>query len=219
MIEKSRQQSIETPQGSVMKDVAATQTSEQRLLSPEQQAQLCDWMHRIAKQRDRKAFACLFKWFAPKVLHLGRQRFGDASQAQELLQESMANVWRKAHLFNAEKGAVTTWIYTLVRNQSFDMLRKMQTNREDNLSEDIWQQHSNERDDSAEFSDHLLDRQLVEYVEKLPEEQKNVVKGIYFQEMSQEELANQLGIPLGTVKSRLRLALGKLKAHMGEHHD
>lgn len=125
----------------------------------------------------------------------------------------------KSHLFNAEKGAVTTWIYTLVRNQSFDMLRKMQTNREDNLSEDIWQQHSNERDDSAEFSDHLLDRQLVEYVEKLPEEQKNVVKGIYFQELSQEELANQLGIPLGTVKSRLRLALGKLKAHMGEYHD
>ena len=69
------------------------------------------------------------------------------------------------------------------------------------------------------FADHLMDKQLEQYLNRLPENQKQVVRGVYFQELSQEQLAKQLNIPLGTVKSRLRLALTKLKQHIGANHD
>ena len=95
----------------------------------------------------------------------------------------------------------------------------MKANKEDNLSDDIWPlaEALNTEDDS--FSDHIQSRNLLGVIETLPENQQQVVKGFYFMEMSQEQLAVHLNLPLGTIKSRLRLALGKLKLKLGEHHD
>jgi RNA polymerase sigma-70 factor (ECF subfamily) len=128
----------------------------------------------------------------------------------------MTNVWKKAHMYNADKGAVTTWVYTIMRNVSFDMLRKVKSNREDMLSEDIWPLVESENLDTADFEDHLLNKNLMKHVDKLPQAQKQIIKGVYFQELSQEQIAVQLGIPVGTVKSRLRTALSKLKSHLGD---
>jgi RNA polymerase sigma-70 factor (ECF subfamily) len=72
---------------------------------------------------------------------------------------------------------------------------------------------------TLEFSDHLEDQQIKRYLDKLPTAQREVVRGVYFQDMSQEQLAQQLNIPVGTVKSRLRLALQKLRNEMGDQHD
>jgi RNA polymerase sigma-70 factor (ECF subfamily) len=180
---------------------------------------LSEWLLLIASERDKQAFASLFKWFAPKILGFGRKQFNNPVMANELLQETMSNVWRKAHLYNIEKGAATTWVYTVMRNISFDMLRKIQSNREDTISDDIWPLAEAQNSDSHMFADHLMDKQLERYVNKLPENQKQVVHGVYFQDLSQEQLAKQLDIPLGTVKSRLRLALNKLKQHIGADHD
>jgi RNA polymerase sigma-70 factor (ECF subfamily) len=181
--------------------------------------QLSQWLIAVASERDKQAFACLFKFFAPKILRISQSKLNQEAQASEVVQETMSNVWRKAHLFDASKGAATTWVYTVMRNVTFDMLRKVKANREDNLSDDIWPIAENQVTDDELFDDHLEKQKILACIDELPENQRQVVKGFYFMEMSQEQLAKHLNLPLGTIKSRLRLALAKLKAQLGEQHD
>ena len=181
--------------------------------------QLCEWLNAIATSRDKQAFTLLFKFFGPKIHGIARGKFPNEAQACEVVQETMSNVWRKAHLFDKDKGAATTWVYTVMRNVTFDMLRKIKGNREDNLSDDIWPLAESMVSNDESFDDHLENKQLLTVIEKLPEAQQEVVKGFYFMEMSQEQLAEHLNLPLGTIKSRLRLALAKLKVQLGEEND
>lgn len=181
--------------------------------------QLCQWLSDVAEDRNKQSFTELFKFFAPKIQRIAYGKFSNDAQANEVVQETMSNVWRKAHLFNADKGAATTWVYTIMRNVSFDMLRKVKSNKEDNLSEDIWPLIEGAESEEETFNDHLEKNKILSCLEKLPENQQQVVKGFYFLEMSQEQLATHLNLPLGTVKSRLRLALGKLKLQLGDRHD
>lgn len=182
-------------------------------------SQLCQWLNAVATNRDKQAFTALFRFFAPKIQRISRNKFSNEAQVNEVVQETMSNVWRKAHLFNQDKGAVTTWVYTVMRNVSFDMLRKMQANKEDNLSDDIWPLAEGLASDDHPFKDHLENKELLNVINSLSEAQQQVVKGYYLMEMSQEQLAEHLDLPLGTVKSRLRLALAKLKVQLGERHD
>jgi RNA polymerase sigma-70 factor (ECF subfamily) len=158
----------------------------------------------------------LFKFFAPKILRISQGKLNQEAQASEVVQETMSNVWKKAHLFDASKGAATTWVYTVMRNVTFDMLRKVKANKEDNLSDDIWPLAESVSTEEEQFDDHLEHKQILSCIDDLPENQQQVVKGFYFMEMSQEQLAQHLNLPLGTIKSRLRLALAKLKAQLGE---
>jgi RNA polymerase sigma-70 factor (ECF subfamily) len=180
---------------------------------------LSDALCEVANSRDKRAFAKLFEYFAPKIKRFGIKQFGNEALAMELVQDTLTSVWRKAHLYQPDKGAATTWVYTVMRNASFDTLRKMKSNKEEHLSEDIWPLLQDEADCDEDFQDHLQGKQIKKYINKLPRAQQEVVKGVYFQEMSQEQLAEHLNIPVGTVKSRLRLALQKLRAEMGESHD
>jgi len=183
-------------------------------------AQLSQWLTLVATSRDKAAFANLFRFFAPKIIRISSQKLTQQSQAQEVVQETMTNVWRKAHLFDAQKGAATTWVYTVMRNVTFDMLRKIKANKEDNLSDDIWPLVENNVEQEEVSQDHLMREHILSSIEQLPENQQQVVKGFYFQEMSQQQLAQHLNLPLGTIKSRLRLALAKLKQQVGgESHD
>jgi RNA polymerase sigma-70 factor (ECF subfamily) len=181
--------------------------------------QLCQWLNDVANTRDKKAFTDLFEFFAPKIQRIARSKFPNEAQACEVVQETMSNVWRKAHLFDKDKGAATTWVYTVMRNVTFDMLRKIKGNKEDNLSDDIWPLAESLISADEPFDDHLENKELLSVIDKLPEAQQQVVKGFYFMEMSQEQLADHLNLPLGTIKSRLRLALAKLKVQLGENHD
>lgn len=181
--------------------------------------QLCQWLNAVATNRDKTAFTHLFHFFAPKIQRIASGKFPNEIQASEVVQETMTNVWRKAHLFDKDKGAATTWVYTVMRNVTFDMFRKIKGNKEDNLSDDIWPIAESLTTEDETFSDHLENKQLLTVIEKLPEAQQQVVKGFYFLEMSQEQLAVHLKLPLGTIKSRLRLALAKLKVQLGENND
>lgn len=181
--------------------------------------QLCNWLKSVAESRDKQAFTQLFQFFSPKILRIARNKFPNEAQANEVVQDTMTNVWKKAHLFNEDKGAATTWVYTVMRNVTFDMLRKIQGNREDNLSEDIWPIAESLSCDTEPFADHLEGKQLLSVIEELPIAQQEVIKGFYLREMSQEQLAKHLNLPLGTVKSRLRLALAKLKLQLGDKND
>lgn len=181
--------------------------------------QLCQWLNAVAKTRDKQAFTYLFKFFAPKIQRIARSKISNEAQAGEVVQETMSNVWRKAHMFDADKGAATTWVYTIMRNVMFDLLRKVKSNREENLSDDIWPIAEGMQSESEAFHDHLEKQQLLSVIDRLPDNQQQVVKGFYLMEMSQDQLAKHLNLPLGTIKSRLRLALAKLKTQLGERHD
>jgi RNA polymerase sigma-70 factor (ECF subfamily) len=182
-------------------------------------AELSSWLTLVASQRDKRAFTAIFTFFAPKIKRFGIKQLNTEAMAAELVQETLSKVWNKAHLFDPNKGAATTWVYSIMRNASFDMLRKIKTKNELLLGDDIWPIETEEHSDSEVYADHLMERQMVAYVDQLPEAQQLVVKGVYFQELSQEQLAKQLDVPIGTVKSRLRLALAKLKEQVGESHD
>jgi RNA polymerase sigma-70 factor (ECF subfamily) len=170
------------------------------------------WLNLVATKQDKDAFSELFNWFAPRIRAHGLQRFKQEALAMDLVQETMLLVWRKAVLFNADKGKASTWIYTIMRNYCFDMLRKKQTQKEDTISDDLWPVIEQQEPDDK--GDHLQKRLLLSHLGSLPLHQKQVVEAIYLQEMTQQELATHLDLPLGTVKSRLRLAISKLKSKL-----
>ena len=187
-----------------------------KLLDKEQQ-EINDCLDCVAKRQDKIAFAILFKFFAPRIRSHGLKKFSHEAMAMELVQETMMLVWRKAKQFDASKGKGSTWIYTIMRNYSFDMLRKIQNNKEDLMSEDIWPLLDAEQEDEEE--DHLQSRNILSFIDLLPALQKQIVTEIYINDKTQQELAVQLSVPLGTIKSRLRLAMGKLRDMMEEKHD
>jgi RNA polymerase sigma-70 factor (ECF subfamily) len=180
--------------------------------------ELAALMMKVANNRCKTSFAKLFSHFSPKINSFGIQRLSTQGLAMDLVQETMTRVWTKAHLYNVDKAAVSTWVFTIMRNQCFDMLRKVQHNREDSFGDDIWPLFES---DDAEHNDEdfLLSATLLQHVEELPPLQRQVVQGIYMQELTQQELADKLNIPIGTVKSRLRLGLEKLKSFMEKHYD
>lgn len=196
--------------------------TKKKVMESESNIELKSWMHAIADQRCKTSFANVFKHFASKVKHLAYKQLGQLQSdaiATEAMQEVMTQVWRKAHLYHADKGAVTTWIYTITRNVCFDMLRKVKNKPEVNIAEDLWPLIEQSSDEDEVFADHLSHKQLEKCVNSLPDKQRQVVRGLFFQELSQEQLARQLDIPLGTVKSRLRLAMNKLKQELGGSDD
>lgn len=173
----------------------------------------------VADKRCKKSFAVVFKHFALKVKSMANRQLKNEALAAEIMQDSMSQVWRKAHLYHPDKGAVSTWVYTIARNLCFDLLRRGQSHSEINLADDIWPMLEQSVPETEIFVDHLSHQQLQKYISALPDKQQQVVRGVFFQELSQEQLARQLQIPLGTVKSRLRLALEKLKRELGEQDD
>lgn len=167
---------------------------------------------RVKEHSDVQAFTILFKWFTPKIRTFGLKHFYQEAKSMDLVQETMTLVWRKSHLFNPEKGAGTTWIYTIMRNHCFDMLRKQQSNREDCLSDELWPLYEEQEPPETDEGEALIiNRELIARLQQLPQAQQDVVRGIYLNDMSHQQLADTMGIPLGTIKSRLRLGLAKLK--------
>lgn len=205
--------------------ISKTGKDKENVIIPETQVptELSSWLVLVANKRDKQAFTQLFTFFAPKIKRFGMTKLNNEASANELVQETMTTIWRKAHLYSEEKGAATTWVYTVMRNAAFDMLRKIKSKAEQNMADDIWPIDAalaENSDQDSPFSDHLMSRHVMDQIETLPIAQRTIVKGVYFQELSQEQLAQQLDVPLGTVKSRLRLALAKLKQQMGDqYHD
>lgn len=169
-----------------------------------------DWNESLAglgKNQDKQLFVALFRHFAPRVkayiLRLGLVE----SVAEELMQETMLLMWRKAHMYKPEKAAASTWIFTLARNQSIDWMRKQ---KYPEYSFDETFDQPDEAEDEA--GEQLVTRgQLGTIIEKLPENQAQVIYMSFYEGRAHAEIAERLGIPLGSVKSRIRLACEKIK--------
>jgi RNA polymerase sigma-70 factor (ECF subfamily) len=165
----------------------------------------------VATEQDRNAFARLFAHFAPRVKSfLIRSGLLD-SMAEEVTQEVMLALWRKASYFDPCRAGASTWVFTIARNQRIDRLRRARS-RTANLVIDP----SDERDAPLSGEDIAITTEREEEIRRalatLSAEQAIIVRLSYFAEKPHAEIARELGIPLGTVKSRIRLALNRLRA-------
>lgn len=186
---------------------------------PDDPDYLASLLTTVASRRCRESFSLLFRHFAPKLLAYGSRQFGNEQTAADLVQETMTNVWHKAHLFNAEKGAPATWIFTIARNIRFDLLRKNKHRKDEMSADELWPVLSEQSDwpeDNYALDHNILMQEITHFYAQLPDSQRIVIEKIYVEGKSQQEVSDSLGIPLGTVKSRTRLALLKLKELLSE---
>ena len=164
----------------------------------------------VARKQDRNAFARLFGYFAPRVKSfLMRSGLEDAA-AEEVAQEVMIAVWRKASYFDPHKAGASTWVFTIARNQRIDRLRRKRSRTADNLLDP-----SDEPDMPPSGEDIAIvaerEQGVRKALERLPIDQSTIVRLSFFAEKPHAQIAQELGIPLGTVKSRVRLALNRLR--------
>jgi RNA polymerase sigma-70 factor (ECF subfamily) len=163
----------------------------------------------VAERADREAFSILFRHFAPRVKTMLLRAGAPAAASEELAQETMLAVWRKAALFAPEKAGVSTWIFTIARNLRIDLLRRER--HPDTLLPDL-----TEQEDDAPRADQILavgerNDRVRAAMASLSVEQAEVVRAAFFLDKPHAEIERHLNIPLGTVKSRLRLAMSKLR--------
>ncbi len=168
----------------------------------------------VAAERDRAAFTALFDHFAPRVKTYLMRAGADAAQADELAQETLLTVWRKAETFDAGRATAATWIFAIARNLRIDRFRKewRDVAAGDPVPDSI--------DETAAPDTALSDAERGERVRtalrQLPPEQIKVIELSFFDEKPHAEIAKVLGIPLGTVKSRIRIAMNRLRELVGD---
>ncbi len=171
-----------------------------------------EYIQRVGQTRDKAAFSALFSHFSPFLKAFLIKSGGVTPEhAEELVQETMIKVWRKAPTFSPSQASASTWMYTIARNTRIDWLRKQNRQDPDSLhADDIY----DDREEATPYSSLVQirnKRNIADELGKLPEEQAEVLKMMYFQGKSGQQVADTLGLPLGTVKSRIRLALNKMK--------
>ena len=170
---------------------------------------MAEFLYRIATKADASAFRDLFEIYAPRVKAYMMRQGADPTTAEELAQETLLTVWRKANLYSGDRGNATTWIFTIARNLRIDKLRKEMT----------WVELPEGREEEA--SDDPLPDERIEVKERqkrvqaalaqLPADQHEVVTLSYIEGLTHSQIAERLRLPLGTVKSRMRLAYLKIR--------
>ena len=177
--------------------------------------QTTDWntcLIKVGEAQDRVAFSALFQHFSPllKSFLLSGANLS-MENAEELVQETMIKVWRRAPTFSPEHASAGTWIYTIARNTRIDWFRKQNRQDPQALHADDIYGNNEEESPYSTLVQIRRNSQISEQLGELPQEQSEVLKMMYFQGLSGQKVADALAIPLGTVKSRIRLALAKLK--------
>ena len=167
---------------------------------------------RVAAMRDRAAFAALFAHFAPRVKAYLLRLGAPPALAEDLAQEALLILWRKAHLFDPAKASAATWLFTIARNLRIDAIRRERRPELD--PEDFMPEAEPAADDGLALADE--EARLRAALKDLPPDQIQVVELSFFADKPHSEIAVQLDIPLGTVKSRLRLAMARLKRIRGD---
>jgi RNA polymerase sigma-70 factor (ECF subfamily) len=162
---------------------------------------------RVAAMRDRAAFAALFAHFAPRVKAYLLRLGASPALAEDLAQEALLSLWRKAHLFDPAKASAATWLFTIARNLRIDAIRRERRPELD--PEDFMPQAAPAADDGLVLADD--EARLRAALKDLPADQIQVVELSFFADKPHSQIAAELDIPLGTVKSRLRLAMARLR--------
>lgn len=187
-----------------------------KMTKPENQgstaAEMAAYIRQIAEDRDRAAFRAVFDYFGPRLKSFIMRQGSDPQLAEEVVQETMVKIWHKAGQFDSKKASASTWIYTIARNMRIDLLRKI------NRPEPDMNDPAMTPDPDPMAYDVIALDQEAELMRKslaeLPEDQQRVLQLAYFEDKTHSEVAEELNVPLGTVKSRIRLALKRIRTEL-----
>ncbi|SDZ03407.1 RNA polymerase sigma-70 factor, ECF subfamily [Jannaschia faecimaris] len=161
----------------------------------------------VGAERDTDAFEALFRYYAPRVKAYLMRTGLTAAMAEDCMQDVMVTLWRKAHLYDPTRAAVSTWLFTIARNRKIDLIRRAQRSEPEDLP---WGPEP--EPDQADALGMLQESdRLAMAVAELPPKQRDLVERAYFGDATHSEIAAATGLPLGTIKSRIRLAIDRLR--------
>lgn len=174
---------------------------------PAEMNQQTIWMLAVRDGRDRAAFGALFDYFGPRLKGFVMRSGANAAQAEDIVQDVMLTVWRKAHLFDPHRAQVSAWVYQIARNRQIDVIRKEKRP----VPEELKLPETDEMDASQILAVEQDSAQLKSALSKLTADQRAIIEQAYLGELTHQEISAQSGLPLGTVKSRIRLGLERLR--------
>jgi RNA polymerase sigma-70 factor (ECF subfamily) len=164
----------------------------------------------VGRHRDAEAFSELFDHFAPRLGSLLRRGGLTRTQAEDAMQDVMVTVWRKARLYDPNRASVAAWLFTIARNRRVDLLRRATRAEPEDLP---WgPEPEGEGETLVGWAQETV--RLAEAVAELPDAQRMLIVRAFYEEESHGEIAARTGLPLGTVKSRIRLGLERLRHRM-----
>ena len=171
-------------------------------------AKINDLVKKVSEEKNEIAFSEIFDFIAPKINAYYIKNNLSIEQSEELTQEVLSTIWLKADLFNPEKSKFITWSFTIARNKKIDFYRKNKKN--DINEEDI-------RDflyENNKTNDYEIESTIKKITQELDESQKKLIKMSFFEQKSHKNIAAELEIPLGTVKSKIIASLNKMQKHL-----
>ena len=183
-------------------------------LGDAERARFADLLVLVAERQDRAAYSELFAYYAPRVKSYLMRLGADSAQAEEIAQDVMVTVWRKAGLFDRTQASVSTWIFRVARNRRIDLFRRAKRPELDPEEEMILPAGVPAPDAQVEAME--TETRVRAAMRDLPEEQLSLLRLAFYDGLSHREIADKLDVPLGTVKSRIRLAFAKMKARLGD---
>lgn len=170
---------------------------------------MTECLRAVSRDRSKEEFVRLFEYYAPRVKAWLMRSGTSPSQAEEIAQETLLTVWRKAGMFDPARASASTWIYTIARNRRIDLFRR--NNRPEFNPNDPALVPDPVTPADQTLSEGQTAASLKAAIASLPDEQKAVVQKSFYEDKSHSEIAKDLQLPLGTVKSRLRLAFRRLR--------
>nr|WP_322866983.1 sigma-70 family RNA polymerase sigma factor [Aquicoccus sp. G2-2]MEA1114299.1 sigma-70 family RNA polymerase sigma factor [Aquicoccus sp. G2-2] len=166
----------------------------------------------VRDDRDQECFVALFDYFAPRLKGFVMRSGAGSAQAEEIVQEVMLTVWRKAEQFDPTRAHVSAWIYQIARNRQIDMFRKERRP----MPEELRDESNTEPDANEIMAIEQEASHLKQALARLKPDQREVIERAYMGELSHQEISSATGLPLGTIKSRIRLGLEKLRHELKE---
>jgi len=165
------------------------------------------WMLAVRDNRDRAAFAALFDFFGPRLKGFAIRSGAKGGQVEDIVQDVMLTVWRKADQFDPQRAQVSAWIYQIARNRQIDVMRK----ENKPVPEELHYEVEDEPDAGQILAVEQEAEHLIKAISRLKPEQRAMIEQAYLGELSHQDIREQTGLPLGTIKSRIRLGLEKLR--------
>jgi RNA polymerase sigma-70 factor, ECF subfamily len=171
-------------------------------------AKIIDLVKKVSEERNEIAFSEIFDFIAPKINAYYIKNNLSIEQAEELTQEVLSTIWLKAELFDPEKSKFITWTFTIARNKKIDFYRKNQKNvvNEEDIRDFLYTANKSD--------DYEIESTIKNITKDLDENQKKLIKMSFFEQKSHKNIAAELEIPLGTVKSRIRSTLNKMQKYI-----
>lgn len=199
------------PDGGSSKDIVKPAGE---MLGEAERTRFADLLVAVAIAQDRAAYSELFAYYAPRVKSYLLRLGADNALSEEIAQDVMVTVWRKAQLFDRTQASVSTWIFRIARNRRIDLFRRAR--RPDLDPEETMILPSGVEAPDARIEAMETETRVRAAMKDLPDEQVSLLKLAFYEGLSHREIAEKLGVPLGTVKSRIRLAFAKMKTRLDD---